>query len=1064
MKHLTKRLIALALSFAMASTMTPATAQAASKKTVTVSTQAQLTKALKTKDVSKIVVKTKKEVKFTVKKGKYAAKLEIQSPKATITNHGTWSAVTVTDVTGYTEKAKNNKIVVTDKKLSFTVAKDANAKSVTFNKKGASYKVKINGAVAAMTISEPASVKVTNDGTLKKVTVDAKSAVSLGGSSKKKIALTLTKNAKSSSVSTAVPVAVKTSANVNIALKKGAEGSAVSVKIANAKVNLTNGTKDTVEVTKADGTKESVASGEKIDTSKDDSAKEDEKKDEEKKDEEKKPETGGSSTSGGSYDSGSSSGNDGDMSGTSFAGLVANAAYDENVSYGDGRGAYTVSLDENISGDVDVTFDKNEEKKESVLIINLKKYTISGSFRITAPSASAIYIRDEGVGEAGAVIKGDLEVMAPKSHVENQVSVNGTTKIHEVSDSTYCMFDKSAKFEVYGSGKIQFAQNVTNPPKIDIKTAKPVILDGAIEKIEVQANAAKIQVTSGTAISMVAIPAGYDNAVLSGEGKIEMVNASAPVEVQTEVTNVVVNSDAAKVTVGENAKISNVTVASGVNEVTVNGKVEAIDVSNAGNDIVIKATAIGTKIVVKDEEQAEEIKKNPNNADIVASVVYVKDFEVQCKSEDEKILLVTGDTLDLSGFKLLVTYSDGSKKEFAVSQSMLINPDYTSSPAGEVSIKIVYAGIEKILANIIYLDQDELTLTCSVGQKEIMVNGDGYYFDTYTIGAEYFENNGLANVIKGTSSHGLTVKFSYKPLREDGADQVWRDGLPTEAGSYVIHATTDGGEQYIDGNAFIWIISSVEKDYFEFDQTRIPDEILEKVSITLSTGNNTTDNGPVYLGNIYFKDNSFSKDVLQIILDSAVSTHNKAEISYSYFASGAYSNGVHQGLPVIPGSYCINLYVKGMLGNQSMARIFVDCGNAKRATVCTTVTGAGITVDYGQWPYENYNSTITASEGAVSIVLKNGCMNQYDVIKIPYGTAYEMDICADSNEVDVSDCQIVVVEEFVSLGNGWHEKGTKYEGEGLPTEPGRYRIIIPVKENLEKVIAETWCSFVIIIE
>ncbi|MDD7176700.1 MAG: hypothetical protein SPG09_09510 [Lachnospiraceae bacterium] len=1057
MKHLTKRLLALTLSVAMAATMAPvATVQAAGKKTVTVSTQAELTKALATKGVSKITVKTAKAVKFTVKKGTYSAKLEMNAPKATMTNSGKWASVTVVDAKSFTERAKNNKVVVKDKKLTFTVAKGATVKSVTFAKKGASETVKINGTVSAMTISSPATVKITDNGSLKKVTVDAKAAVTLSGSSDVKAAVTLTKNAKDSSVKSAVPVAVKASADAAITLKEGAEGSTVAVKTADAKVSMTNSTKDTVEVTKADGTRESVAAGEKSDILNGNSEKEDVKKDEEKK-----PEAG-SGLSGDASPSGNpSSGDAGNMSGIAFARAIAAASYDASVSYGNGTGAYMVSLDKNVVGDVDVTFDKNEEDKNQVLIINLNNHTVSGSFRIVAPTASGIYLKDAGLGANGAVVTGDLEVTAPMAHVENQATVNGTTKIHEVSDNTYCMFDKSAKFEVYGSGKIQFAQNVTNPPKIDIKTNKQVILDGAIEKIEVQAANAKIQVTTGTAISEVAIPAGYDKAVLSGEGKIETVNASAPVEVKTEVANVVVNSDAAEITVSDGANISNLAVASGVKEVTVSGNVSSIDVSEAGNDIVINATDTNAKIVVKDEAQAKEIQENPANESIADLVVYVTGYEVTCELKDDKIYLATGDKIDLGWFKLKVTYSDESEKELAVSQSMLKNPDYILSPAGAVSIKIVYAGIERVLAdNIFYLDQDDVTLTCSVGQKEIKVNGDGFYFDTYTIGAEYFENNGLASIIKGTSSHGCPVTFQYNLLEEKG--DPWKTGLPEEAGNYVIRATTDGGEDYIDGEAYIWIIAALDKDYFEFDQTKISAEILEKVDIFQNTDYNPTDNTLVHLGSIYFKDDSFSKDVLQSILNCAVSTHNKAQISYKYFAGGAtFLNSLYDGLPEIPGGYCIELYGKDSMGNQSRARIYVNCNNAKFATVSATVTGAGITVADGEWPYENHNSTITASDGTVSITLKNGCMNQFDVIEIPHGIDYEMDVCADSNAVSISDCKIIVVEEFVYSGNGWSEKGTEYKGEGLPKESGRYRIVIPVKENPTTGFAETWSSFVI---
>ena len=313
MKRVLSKVLASVLTAAMLLTgvqgsfVTPV--QAASQKTVVVSTQKELTKALGTKGVSKIVVKTKKAVSFTVKKGNYSAKLEMNAPKATISNGGTWKDVTVTDAKSFTEKAKNNKIVVKDKKLTLTVAKGATVKAITLAKKGASDTLKVNGKVNVLTISAPTTVKISDEGTIKKMTVDAKSAVTLSGSSDTKIAVTMTKNAAKSSVKSAIPVAVKASADVAITLNKGAEGSSVAVKSADANVTLKNSTKESVSVTKADGTKESVGAGEKINTDvssdnkpdedkKDEDKKDEDKKDEDKKEDEKQPSDGNSNWSG----------------------------------------------------------------------------------------------------------------------------------------------------------------------------------------------------------------------------------------------------------------------------------------------------------------------------------------------------------------------------------------------------------------------------------------------------------------------------------------------------------------------------------------------------------------------------------------------------------------------------------------------------------------------------------------------------------------------------------------------------------------------------------------------
>ena len=207
----TKRLAALGLSLALVLTSicggTPESVQGATKS-VTVSTQKQLDKALKSSKYTKITIKSSAKKTLKIKSGKYTKKqLVVKGSKLTVSNAGQFKSVTITDASKYTEAAKNNKITVSDKKLSLVLDKKASVKSI-----------KITKASAAITISGKCT-KVTP------VTVTGKSA----------------------KLTSSVGVKVTASANATITLKKGAEKSTVKIG-KNATVKVVNKIKKTIKV------------------------------------------------------------------------------------------------------------------------------------------------------------------------------------------------------------------------------------------------------------------------------------------------------------------------------------------------------------------------------------------------------------------------------------------------------------------------------------------------------------------------------------------------------------------------------------------------------------------------------------------------------------------------------------------------------------------------------------------------------------------------------------------------------------------------------------------------
>lgn len=675
MKHLSKRLVALALSFAMAATMTPVTTQAASKKTVTVSTQAELTKALTTKGISKIIVKTKKAVKFTVKKGKYSAKLEMNAPKATLTNSGTWSGITVTDAKGYTEKAKSNKIVIKDKKLDLTVAKGASAKSVTFAKKGASHNVKINGTVSAVTISSPTTVKITANGTLKKVTVDAKTSLSLSGSSEKKVAMTMTKNAKSSSVKSAVPVSVKASANVAITLKEGAEGSAVAVKSASAKVELTNTTKDTIEVTKADGTKVSVVSGEKADTSKEDAAKEDDKKDEEKKDEEKKPVSGGG---GGTVSDGGGNGPSGDSE--SIGGGSSSEEEDKTPSLTLEKTAVTLSkwdnqgklklkaIKKNIDGEIEwLSSDKNKATVDSDGTVT---YVATGSAVITASAG--------GIQATCTVTTTDEVISASGFAAAVEGTDNGTVTLgSDISGEVSATWRKSANLTI-DMQNYTLTGNLSLTESGQTSGYNIVLTDNGEQNI-----GAKI--TGDLTVN--APSAHVENHIwVQGTSNVEAV-ANATYEVHDKEEKVLLKGPG-KLDIKADKRIAPQVVVSTDKPVTLAGNVIEVSVEKPA-EITVDATATVEKIEVTDSAKTDIKTVTVKGAGKVTSLEAKAPVEVAVETME---LTAAAPVKVSSGAEVSNVYVESDSASIDISSGVTVNSIAVSNEKAVSKVEIKGAG------------------------------------------------------------------------------------------------------------------------------------------------------------------------------------------------------------------------------------------------------------------------------------------------------------------------------------------------------------------------------------
>lgn len=214
-----------------------ATANAVSK---IVATQKELEAALKTKNLSKLTIKTDDEAAFTIPEGTYnKVALVVDAPKADVTNNAKFKSVAIKAIKPdtYRENAKGNTIIVSA----------ANARVI----------IEAGAAVTNITVSQAnGSVKLVVDGALSGITVDAPAAVTVEGKNTTAVPVTVSEKAAGATVSSSTPVEVKASAPVSVTLTKGAEGSKVETTTDKAEVTVKNDTTAAVTVVTPAGNKE----------------------------------------------------------------------------------------------------------------------------------------------------------------------------------------------------------------------------------------------------------------------------------------------------------------------------------------------------------------------------------------------------------------------------------------------------------------------------------------------------------------------------------------------------------------------------------------------------------------------------------------------------------------------------------------------------------------------------------------------------------------------------------------------------------------------------------------
>ena len=226
--------------------------------------QTQLNKALKNKKLTSVVIDTKKAVDLTIPAGDYKnTSLTVNTPNGEITNNGIFKLIRIKMIKPNTwyEKASGNRIAVTADNAHIVVDKDATVASMSFDKKGSNVSVQVDGHVESMRTTKANTVDVTANGKVDNFKIGAPATVSLKGSTKDAINVTVVKKGEGSDVTSSVKVNVETPVTLALHLQEGAEGSSVNVTEKEANVSVENKTSEPIKITTTDGEK-SVGAGE----------------------------------------------------------------------------------------------------------------------------------------------------------------------------------------------------------------------------------------------------------------------------------------------------------------------------------------------------------------------------------------------------------------------------------------------------------------------------------------------------------------------------------------------------------------------------------------------------------------------------------------------------------------------------------------------------------------------------------------------------------------------------------------------------------------------------------
>lgn len=231
---------------------------------IIVSNQKELEEALKTPGEKTIVFDSEEEMKLKIKeKYRGCEDLVINAPQATVSVSANINTVTIADASSVKIKQAVSTLKINDTDLSLKVSAKGSVESIKILTDESKIQLANQGSVQKISATgTDCDISVQQKGTLEKIVMKNPGKVNIGGSSDQETKISVKKGASGSEISSSVPLALTSKAELSLKFNKGAEKSSVTLKGENAGVSLNNQTNGNITITDSNGVKVDVKSHE----------------------------------------------------------------------------------------------------------------------------------------------------------------------------------------------------------------------------------------------------------------------------------------------------------------------------------------------------------------------------------------------------------------------------------------------------------------------------------------------------------------------------------------------------------------------------------------------------------------------------------------------------------------------------------------------------------------------------------------------------------------------------------------------------------------------------------
>lgn len=267
-----RKLLSIMLSLAIVVTFMPMQIIDAKEKSktnvktkATVSTQTGLKKALKNKKLKTLVVKTNKKRNFVIPKGTHKkVKLYVDAPNSDVKNKAKFKQIIINSIAKDTwqEYAKDNILILNASIGHVVTSKSSNPKEIRIANADGKFTLDVNGQVRKITVNVNSTVDINVDGDIGQVEVKDKSNISISGSSKGQIDVSVLNGADGTMLSSNVKLIVTIESSIVVNFSKGAEGSTIKTNNEEKIVEVSNNTNAAISVENTQGKSNTVKTGE----------------------------------------------------------------------------------------------------------------------------------------------------------------------------------------------------------------------------------------------------------------------------------------------------------------------------------------------------------------------------------------------------------------------------------------------------------------------------------------------------------------------------------------------------------------------------------------------------------------------------------------------------------------------------------------------------------------------------------------------------------------------------------------------------------------------------------